>query len=146
MYFFPTGIKGTPLLILDELEAYLETIDEKQLNVNLYFNEFDANKCDELKQKVAHAVLQYIKDVPVIGIGTGSTVKIIRQPNHGTVAVSGLVATYCAELGCVGPDNFAYAASDTGGYVDSATFGIVSVTVGGFTSARDSEGEDQAVR
>ena len=30
---------------------------------------------DELKQKVAHAALQYIKDVPVIGVGTGSTVK-----------------------------------------------------------------------
>jgi ribose 5-phosphate isomerase A len=30
---------------------------------------------DELKQKVAHAALAYIKDVPVIGVGTGSTVK-----------------------------------------------------------------------
>jgi ribose 5-phosphate isomerase A len=30
---------------------------------------------DELKQKVAQAALKYIKDVPVIGVGTGSTVK-----------------------------------------------------------------------
>jgi ribose 5-phosphate isomerase A len=30
---------------------------------------------DELKQKVAHAALAYVKDVPVIGVGTGSTVK-----------------------------------------------------------------------
>lgn len=30
---------------------------------------------DELKQKAAHAALKYIKDVPVIGVGTGSTVK-----------------------------------------------------------------------
>jgi ribose 5-phosphate isomerase A len=30
---------------------------------------------DELKQKVAHAALEYIKDAPVIGVGTGSTVK-----------------------------------------------------------------------
>lgn len=29
---------------------------------------------DELKQKVAEAALKYIKDVPVIGVGTGSTV------------------------------------------------------------------------
>ena len=47
-----TGVKGTPLLILDELERYLTQINEKQLNVNLYFNEFDTSKCEELKQKV----------------------------------------------------------------------------------------------
>jgi ribose 5-phosphate isomerase A len=29
---------------------------------------------DELKQKVAQAALPYIKDVPIIGVGTGSTV------------------------------------------------------------------------
>lgn len=29
---------------------------------------------DELKQKVAQAALKYIKDVPIIGVGTGSTV------------------------------------------------------------------------
>ncbi len=29
---------------------------------------------DELKQKVAEAALPYIKDVPIIGVGTGSTV------------------------------------------------------------------------
>jgi len=30
---------------------------------------------DELKQKVAQAALHYIKDVSIIGVGTGSTVK-----------------------------------------------------------------------
>ena len=29
---------------------------------------------DELKQKVAHAALHYIKDVAIIGVGTGSTI------------------------------------------------------------------------
>nr|WP_087145931.1 ribose-5-phosphate isomerase RpiA [Crenothrix polyspora] len=29
---------------------------------------------DELKQKVAHAALKYVKDVAIIGVGTGSTV------------------------------------------------------------------------
>ncbi len=73
--------------------------------------------------------------------GTGSTVRVIRQPNHGTVAVSGSVATYFAEAGYVGPDNFTYAASDTGGYVDSAAPGTVSVTVGIITASLDSDGD-----
>ncbi|MGZ4997708.1 MAG: ribose-5-phosphate isomerase RpiA [Methylobacter sp.] len=30
---------------------------------------------DELKQKVAQAAIQYVKDVSIIGVGTGSTVK-----------------------------------------------------------------------
>ncbi|ASF45196.1 ribose-5-phosphate isomerase RpiA [Methylovulum psychrotolerans] len=30
---------------------------------------------DELKQKVAHAALPYVKDVGIIGVGTGSTIK-----------------------------------------------------------------------
>ncbi len=30
---------------------------------------------DELKQKVAHAAIEYVKDVAIIGVGTGSTVK-----------------------------------------------------------------------
>ena len=67
--------------------------------------------------------------------------KIVRQPNHGTVATNGLVATYYAELGYVGPDNFAYAASDSGGYVDSAAVGIVSVTIGSFSTSLDSDGD-----
>lgn len=73
--------------------------------------------------------------------GTGSTVRISRQPNHGTVAVAGLVATYYAEAGYIGPDNFAYIASDSGGYVDSASLGTVSVTVGTFTASLDSDGD-----
>ena len=30
---------------------------------------------DELKQKVAQAALHYVKDVSIVGVGTGSTVK-----------------------------------------------------------------------
>ncbi len=73
--------------------------------------------------------------------GTGSTVRIIRQPNHGTVAVSGRVATYFAEAGYGGPDNFAYAASDSGSYVDSTAPGTISVTVGNLTATLDSDGD-----
>ncbi len=73
--------------------------------------------------------------------GTGATVRISRQPAHGTVALSGRVATYFAEAGYIGPDSFAYIASDTGGYVDSITAGSVAVTVGNFTASLDSDGD-----
>ena len=60
---------------------------------------------------------------------------------RGSVALSGLVATYFAEPGYTGPDNFAYLGSDSGGYVDSTTAGVVSVTVGtasaSFSSSSD---------
>ena len=73
--------------------------------------------------------------------GTGSTVRINRQPAHGTVALNGRVATYFAEPGFVGPDNFTYVGSDAGGYVDSKTNGVVSVTVNPFSAALDSDGD-----
>ncbi len=73
--------------------------------------------------------------------GTGSTVRIVRQPAHGTVALAGNVATYFAESGYTGPDNFAYAASDSGGYVDSAATGLISVTVGSPPSTLASSGD-----
>jgi three-Cys-motif partner protein len=45
-------VKGTPLIIIDELEPYKETIETKKLNVNLYFNEYDKSKNDKLKSKI----------------------------------------------------------------------------------------------
>jgi hypothetical protein len=73
--------------------------------------------------------------------GTGSTVRIARQPGHGTVALGGLVATYFAEPGYVGPDNFAYFASDSGGYVESTSPGVISVTVGTPSLSQASAGD-----
>jgi hypothetical protein len=73
--------------------------------------------------------------------GTGATVRISRQPSHGSVALNGRVATYFAEPGYIGPDNFAYIASDNGGYVDSTSVGTVSVTVGSITASLDSDGD-----
>ena len=52
------GVKGTPLLIIDELENHLNAIVEKKLTVNLYFNEFSESKCNELKQKIADLKLE----------------------------------------------------------------------------------------
>ena len=73
--------------------------------------------------------------------GGGATVRISRQPSHGSVALVGNVATYFAEPGYVGPDNFTYIASDTGGYIDSSSAGTISVTVGTFTPSLDSDGD-----
>lgn len=46
------GTPGTPLIILNELEVYIAQIMSKKLIVNLYFNEFDKSKYDELKKVV----------------------------------------------------------------------------------------------
>ncbi len=43
------GIKGTPLIILEELQPYYKLIKEKQIKLNLYFNEFDNEKFKELE-------------------------------------------------------------------------------------------------
>lgn len=54
---------------------------------------------DELKKQVAEAALQYVKDVPIIGVGTGSTVNHfidfladIKQDIEGAVS-SSIVST-----------------------------------------------------
>ncbi|MCF0061741.1 three-Cys-motif partner protein TcmP [Dyadobacter chenwenxiniae] len=46
------GNKGTPLIILDELSPYFQTIIDKQLIVNLYFNEYDKDKYKSLRDIV----------------------------------------------------------------------------------------------
>jgi hypothetical protein len=104
-----------------------------------------SNVITRVRPVVANAVLAVPADgaasLTLSASGAGSTVRIIRQPNHGTVALSGLVATYFAEPGYVGPDNFAYAATSSGGYLDSATPGTVSVSVGSFTGSLSSSGD-----
>lgn len=75
--------------------------------------------------------------------GTGTTVRIVQQPAHGTVALSGLVATYYPNEGFTGPDMFTFAGRDSGNYVDSANLGVVSVNVGdaAVISAQDTDGD-----
>lgn len=46
------GNMGTPLIIIEELKPYLNNIAQKNLNVNLYFNEYDKLKQEELKSKL----------------------------------------------------------------------------------------------
>lgn len=44
-----TGVKGTPLIIIDELKPYANEIKGKRLQVNLYFNEYRPEKYKTLK-------------------------------------------------------------------------------------------------
>lgn len=46
------GIKGTPILILEELEVYKRHIPNKNLKVNLYFNDYSSEKTDKLKSNI----------------------------------------------------------------------------------------------
>ncbi|ABG60912.1 three-Cys-motif partner protein TcmP [Cytophaga hutchinsonii] len=46
------GVKGTPCIIIDELEPHLESIRNKNLKVNLYFNEYDKAKYELLNDHV----------------------------------------------------------------------------------------------
>ena len=44
------GNNGTPLIIIEELKPYGQSIAAKKLNVNLYFNEYDKSKNETLKE------------------------------------------------------------------------------------------------
>lgn len=43
------GVFGTPLIILEELKPYKDQIEAKKLTINLYFNEYDRDKYEILK-------------------------------------------------------------------------------------------------
>jgi hypothetical protein len=73
----------------------------------------------------------------------GATLRIVNQPQHGSVALSGAVATYYPEANFAGADSFTYAAFD--GFADS-NLASVSVTVGNPATAAtlDSDGDQWA--
>lgn len=72
--------------------------------------------------------------------GNSLTYRIVSQPHHGSVALTGNVATYFPEQGYTGPDSFTFAASD--GLTDS-NLATVSVNVGSpaIFANRDSDGD-----
>ena len=72
--------------------------------------------------------------------GNPRTYRIVSQPRHGAVALSGTTATYHPEVGFTGPDSFTYAASD--GFTES-NLGTVSVSVGApaALATADSDGD-----
>lgn len=80
---------------------------------------------DELKKQVAQAALKYVKDVPIIGVGTGSTVNHfidfladIRQDIEGAVSSSKMSTERLQKIGIR-----VFDLNETGGievYVDGA--------------------------
>ncbi|MCU0779332.1 MAG: Ig-like domain-containing protein [Akkermansiaceae bacterium] len=70
----------------------------------------------------------------------GATPRIVSQPLHGSVALSGATATYYPESHFAGADSFTFAAFD--GFADS-NLGLVSVTIGDPATAAtlDSDGD-----
>jgi ribose 5-phosphate isomerase A len=80
---------------------------------------------DELKQKVAQAALHYIKDVAIVGVGTGSTVKHFinyladfKGDIEGAVSSSEMSTTQLKEVGIPVLDLNAVGTLDV--YVDGA--------------------------
>ena len=98
--------------------------------------------------KAAPAVAAAKLQVPVNGAGklaltaraVGATVRITTQPMHGTVALTGLVATYRPDPGFAGPDFFVYLAGDAGGFMESTTANV-TVNVGNVPATLDSDSD-----
>ncbi len=65
--------------------------------------------------------------ITLISNETNAALRIVSQPQHGTVALNHHVATYFPDRGFSGADSFSYAAFD--GFADS-NLGLVSVTIG----------------
>ena len=77
----------------------------------------------------------------MLGATAGAKLRVVQQPQHGTVSLSGTLATFHPDPGYSGPDFFTFAATDAGGYVDSAIAATVAVSVGTFTAATDTDGD-----
>ena len=83
---------------------------------------------------VSHPILTTAQDTPASTTLASTdadnnprTYRIVSQPQHGSVALAGNLATYFPEQGYTGPDHFTFAAFD--GFTDS-NLGTVSVNVG----------------
>ena len=77
-------------------------------------------------------------------VTSGSSVRIVAQPSHGTVALNGKAATYYPDPDYEGPDSFLFAGRDSTNSVDSS-LGVASITVGS-PSAVDTDGISMAVK
>ncbi|MBC8127187.1 MAG: hypothetical protein H8M99_08610 [Gloeobacteraceae cyanobacterium ES-bin-144] len=94
---------------------------------------------------VSNASLQVPKNgsasLNLTATGTNPVFRIIRQPAHGSVALSGKVVTFFPETNFEGPDSFTFTASDSGGYIDAWSPAIVSVNVGNPNSSLDRDND-----
>ncbi len=78
--------------------------------------------------------------LPLPTTGTGPKLRVVQQPMHGTVGISGTTATYFPEAGYEGPDFFTWLSSDSTGYRDSLP-AVASVTVGRPAAGTDTDGD-----
>lgn len=70
--------------------------------------------------------------VTTLGMSPSSAImRIVTQPKHGTVALSGTVAVYYPDAGYSGTDSFTFAARDSGNSVDS-NLGTITVNPGSY--------------
>ena len=78
--------------------------------------------------------------VPLNSTGTSPKLRIVQQPQHGTVGLSGTTATYFPDPGYTGPDFFTWLSSDSAGYRDSVP-ATASLTIGTPDPLKDSDGD-----
>ncbi len=72
--------------------------------------------------------------------GTTPIVRVVQQPQHGSVGISGTTATYFPDLGYKGPDSFTWTASDALSYREALP-AYASLTIGFPTPNQDSDGD-----
>ena len=72
--------------------------------------------------------------------GTTPKVRVVQQPQHGSVGIVGTTATYFPDPGYAGPDYFTWNASDSLGYRDSLPV-VVSLSIGNPFPDQDSDGD-----
>ena len=72
--------------------------------------------------------------------GTTPIVRVVQQPQHGSVGISGTTATYFPDPGYTGPDFFTWTASDSLSYRESLP-ATASLTIGNPVPNQDSDGD-----
>ena len=103
-----------------------------------------SNPSSHVGPTVASGQLSVPLDTPtattLTASGTNPAVRVIEQPMHGTVGISGTTATYFPFPSYQGPDVFTYIASDPGSYIDSQP-ATISISVGTPDATRDTDGD-----
>ena len=103
-----------------------------------------SNPSSHVGPTVASGQLSVPLDTPtattLTASGTSPQIRVIEQPMHGTVGISGTTATYFPFPSYQGPDVFTYIASDPGSYIDSQP-ATISISVGTPDATRDTDGD-----
>ena len=146
-----TDYRGTPLSRAQADRSFTTKFGpfvlKRGMEVSCYYchdGPGSSNKTTKTGPTVAGGQLLVPKDTPtsvtLTASGTNPLLRTIQQPLHGTIGISGKVATFFPDPGYQGPDWFTYVASDSGSYIDSqpATY---QVYVGAYDANRDTDGD-----